>query len=76
VRHFVKLSEDLDAAYLRNVVTDGAVFAIREDRDYIAQDDLIKAVRKIGEAKNLSRGQARVQGVLDPDRITFRKKKG
>lgn len=27
------------------------MFAIREDRDYIVQDDLNKAVRKLQEAK-------------------------
>jgi len=49
----VKLSEDFNGADLRNVVTEAGMFAIREDRDYIVQDDLMKAVRKVGETKKL-----------------------
>jgi len=49
----VKLSEDFNGADLRNVVTEAGMFAIREDRDYIIQDDLMKAVRKVGEVKKL-----------------------
>jgi len=52
----VKLSEDFNGADLRNVVTEAGMFAIREDRDYIVlQDDLMKAVRKVGETKKLWR---------------------
>jgi len=49
----VKLSEDFNGADLRNVVTEAGMFAIRDDRDYIIQDDLMKAVRKVGEVKKL-----------------------
>ena len=49
----VKLSEDFNGADLRNVVTEAGMFAIREDRDYIVQDDLMKAVRKVGDVKKL-----------------------
>ena len=49
----VKLSEDFNGADLRNLVTEGGMFAIRDDRDYIVQDDLMKAVRKVGEVKKL-----------------------
>lgn len=35
---------------LRNVCTEAGMFAIREDRDYIVQEDLNKAVRKLQEA--------------------------
>ena len=49
----VKLSEDFNGADLRNVVTEAGMFAIRDDRDYIIQDDLMKAVRKFGEVKKL-----------------------
>jgi 26S proteasome regulatory subunit T4 len=49
----VKLSEDFNGADLRNLVTEAGMFAIREDRDYIVQDDLMKAVRKVGEVKKL-----------------------
>ena len=47
----VKLSEGFNGADLRNVVTEAGMFAIREERDYIIQDDLNKAVRKLQEAK-------------------------
>ena len=49
----VKLSEDFNGADLRNLVTEAGMFAIRDDRDYIVQDDLMKAVRKVGEVKKL-----------------------
>jgi 26S proteasome regulatory subunit T4 len=49
----VKLSEDFNGADLRNVVTEAGMFAIREDRDCIVQDDPMKAVRKVGETKKL-----------------------
>jgi 26S proteasome regulatory subunit T4 len=49
----VKLSEDFNGADLRNLVTEAGMFAIREDRDYIVQDDLMKAVRKVAEVKKL-----------------------
>lgn len=47
----VKLSDTFNGADLRNVCTEAGMFAIREDRDYIVQDDLMKAVRKVAEAK-------------------------
>ncbi|KAI9628844.1 hypothetical protein H4Q26_018415 [Puccinia striiformis f. sp. tritici PST-130] len=40
-----------NGADLRNVCTEAGMFAIRDDRDYIVQDDLNKAVRKIQESK-------------------------
>lgn len=49
----VKLSEDFNGADLRNLVTEAGMFAIRDDRDYIIQDDLMKAVRKVAEVKKL-----------------------
>jgi len=47
----VKLSEGFNGADLRNVATEAGMLAIREDRDYIVQDDLQKAVRKLQESK-------------------------
>lgn len=47
----VKLAEGFNGADLRNVCTEAGMFAIRDDRDYIIQDDLNKAVRKIQESK-------------------------
>jgi len=49
----VKLSEDFNGADLRNVCTEAGMFAIRGNRDYIIQEDFMKAVRKVKEAKKL-----------------------
>lgn len=49
----VKMSDGFNGADLRNVVTEAGFFAIRADRDYIVQNDLMKAVRKVGETKKL-----------------------
>ncbi|KAI0923471.1 26S proteasome subunit rpt4 [Taiwanofungus camphoratus] len=47
----VKLSDGFNGADLRNVVTEAGMFAIRDDREYVTQEDLTKAARKVGEAK-------------------------
>lgn len=49
----VKLSVDFNGADLRNVCTEAGLYAIREERDYVTQDDLVKAVRKLNENKKL-----------------------
>ncbi|KAH6854659.1 P-loop containing nucleoside triphosphate hydrolase protein [Chaetomium sp. MPI-CAGE-AT-0009] len=49
----VKMSDGLNGADLRNVVTEAGLFAIKDDRDAINQDDFNKAVRKLVEAKKL-----------------------
>ncbi|KAG7807144.1 hypothetical protein KL921_004568 [Ogataea angusta] len=49
----VKMSDGFNGADIRNVVTEAGFFAIREDRDYIIQSDLIKAVRKMVDNKKL-----------------------
>lgn len=49
----VKMSDGFNGADIRNVVTEAGFFAIRDDRDYIVQNDLMKAVRKVAEAKKL-----------------------
>lgn len=49
----VKMSDGFNGADIRNVVTEAGFFAIRDDRDYIVQNDMMKAVRKVGEAKKL-----------------------
>lgn len=49
----VKMSDGFNGADIRNVVTEAGFFAIREERDYIVQNDLMKAVRKVAEAKKL-----------------------
>ncbi|EIW70974.1 hypothetical protein TREMEDRAFT_37495 [Tremella mesenterica DSM 1558] len=58
----VKLSDGFNGADLRNVCTEAGMFAIREDRDAIVQDDLMKAVRKVSEAKK-HEGQMDYQAV-------------
>ncbi|KIJ55742.1 hypothetical protein M422DRAFT_24269 [Sphaerobolus stellatus SS14] len=47
----VKLSDGFNGADLRNVITEAGMFAIRDDREYVVQEDLTKAARKVGEAK-------------------------
>jgi 26S proteasome regulatory subunit T4 len=47
----VKLTDGANAADLRNVITEGGMHAIRDDRDYVTQEDLIKAARKVMESK-------------------------
>ncbi|OKL61745.1 putative 26S protease subunit rpt4 [Talaromyces atroroseus] len=49
----VKMSDGLNGADLRNVVTEAGFFAIKDERDSINQDDFNKAVRKVAEAKKL-----------------------
>ncbi|RVD81147.1 uncharacterized protein DFL_009022 [Arthrobotrys flagrans] len=49
----VKMSDEFNGADLRNVVTEAGMFAIRDDRDEITQDDFNKAVRKLVEVKKL-----------------------
>jgi 26S proteasome regulatory subunit T4 len=49
----VKLSDGFNGADLRNVCTEAGMFAIREERDHVVQEDLMKAVRKLAEAKKL-----------------------
>ncbi|KAA8494848.1 26S protease regulatory subunit 10B-like A [Porphyridium purpureum] len=49
----VKLSEGFNCADLRNVCTEAGMFAIRDERDYVVQEDFMKAVRKIADNKGL-----------------------
>lgn len=49
----VKMSDGFNGADIRNCVTEAGFFAIRDDRDHIIQDDLMKAVRKVSEVKKL-----------------------
>jgi len=49
----VKLSEGFNGADLRNIGTEAGMFAIRADRDYCIEEDFMKAVRKVAEAKKL-----------------------
>lgn len=49
----VKLTQGFNGADLRNVCTEAGMFAINADRDYIIQEDLLSAARKIAESKKL-----------------------
>jgi len=49
----VKLSDGFNGADLRNVCTESGMFAIRNERAYVLQDDFMKAVRKVAENKKL-----------------------
>ncbi|KAF0466036.1 26S protease regulatory subunit 10B [Gigaspora rosea] len=49
----VKLSDGFNGADLRNVCTEAGMFAIREERDFVVQEDFMKAVRKVSDAKKL-----------------------
>jgi len=49
----VKLTDDFNGADLRNVCTEAGVYAIRGDRDYVLEEDFMKAARKLAENKKL-----------------------
>jgi 26S proteasome regulatory subunit T4 len=49
----VKLSHGFNGADLRNVCSEAGMLAIRDERDFVTQDDFTKSVRKIGEQKKL-----------------------
>lgn len=48
-----KLCEEFNGADLRNVCTEAGMFAIREDRDFVIEEDFMKAARKIRDTKKL-----------------------
>ncbi|CEO95176.1 AAA+ ATPase domain-containing protein [Plasmodiophora brassicae] len=49
----IKLTDGFNGADLRNVCTEAGLFAIRADRDYVTQEDFMKAARKVAEGKKL-----------------------
>ncbi len=49
----VKLSDGFNGADLRNVCTEAGLFAIRTEREYVMDEDFMKAVRKVAENKKL-----------------------
>lgn len=49
----VKLADGFNGADLRNICTEAGLFAIRDGRDYVLEEDLMKAARKIAETKKL-----------------------
>ncbi len=48
-----KICEGFNGADLRNVCTEAGMFAIREDREYVINDDFFKAARKIKDVKKM-----------------------
>ncbi|CAM0908647.1 unnamed protein product [Alopecurus aequalis] len=48
-----KLAEGFNAADMRNVCTEAGMAAIRAERDYAIDEDFMKGVRKIADAKKL-----------------------
>ena len=59
----VKMSDGLNGADLRNVVTEAGLFAIKDYRDAVNQDDFNKAVRKVAESKKLEGKLERVLSI-------------
>ena len=49
----VRLADGFNGADLRNICTEAGLFAIRDDRDYVLEEDFMKAARKIAEIKKL-----------------------
>ncbi|XP_053204815.1 26S proteasome regulatory subunit 10B-like [Panonychus citri] len=49
----VKLSDGFNGADLRNICTEAGLFAIRAEREYVIEEDFMKAVRKISDNKKL-----------------------
>ncbi|MEY3171675.1 MAG: cell division protein [Pseudomonadota bacterium] len=49
----VKLADGLNGADMRNICTEAGLFAIRNDRDYVLEEDFMKAARKILDNKKL-----------------------
>ncbi|XP_068687391.1 26S proteasome regulatory subunit 10B [Montipora capricornis] len=49
----VKLSDGFNGADLRNVCTEAGMFAIRAERDYVIEEDFMKAARKVSDNKKL-----------------------
>ena len=46
-------TDGFNCADLRNVCTEAGLFAIRAGRDYVLEEDFMKAARKIADTKKL-----------------------
>lgn len=49
----VKLTDGFNCADMRNICTEAGMFAIRAERDYVVEEDFMKAARKVAEGKKL-----------------------
>jgi 26S proteasome regulatory subunit T4 len=58
----VRLSDGFNGADLRNICTEAGMFAIRAERDFVIQEDFMKAVRKLADVKKL-------EGKLDYEKV-------
>merc|ERR1712072_577816 len=58
----VKLTDGFNCADMRNICTEAGMFAIRAERDYVVEEDFMKAARKISENKKL-------EGALDYEKV-------
>jgi 26S proteasome regulatory subunit T4 len=58
----VKLTDAFNGADMRNICTEAGMFAIRAERDYVVEDDFMKAARKISDNKKL-------EGKLDYEKV-------
>merc|ERR1719378_1223230 len=58
----VKLTDNFNNADMRNICTEAGMFAIRAERDYVVEEDFMKAARKIADNKKL-------EGKLDYEKI-------
>jgi hypothetical protein len=48
-----RLADGFNGADIRNICTEAGMFAIRADRDFVIEEDFMKATRKLAEAKKL-----------------------
>ena len=46
-----KLCDKFNGADMRNICTEAGMFAIRDERDYVVQEDFMKAARKLQEMR-------------------------
>merc|ERR1712031_102889 len=58
----VKLTDNFNGADMRNICTEAGMFAIRAERDYVLEEDFMKAARKIADNKKL-------EGKLDYEKV-------
>jgi len=57
----IKLTDNFNGADMRNICTEAGLFAIRAERDYVVEEDFMKAARKLADNKKL-------EGKLDYDK--------
>merc|ERR1711988_311106 len=58
----VKLTDTFNGADMRNICTEAGMFAIRAERDYVVEEDFMKAARKLMDNKKL-------EGSLDYEKV-------